>query len=102
MLNLNIKLGNATYHHVKYVANICDPFILGLDFLKENHFKLDFKYNELPSKSEQTDLFKNKNTEMKSIYQIIEGTEIAIHPRTATLISGTLNENNSFRFGLIE
>ena len=46
-VHLNIAFGNATYHHVAYVAEIRDPCILGLDFLRENNFVLDFKNNEL-------------------------------------------------------
>ncbi|GFS89462.1 retrovirus-related Pol polyprotein from transposon 412 [Nephila pilipes] len=43
---LNIAIGEAIYHPMAYVADIKDQFILGLDFLKENNFKLDFKNNE--------------------------------------------------------
>ncbi|GFT80080.1 retroviral-like aspartic protease 1 [Nephila pilipes] len=43
---LNIAFGDAMYHHMAYVADKNDQFILGLDFLKENNFKLDFKNNE--------------------------------------------------------
>ena len=35
---LNITFGDAIYHHVVYVADISDPFIFGLDFLRENNF----------------------------------------------------------------
>ena len=39
----NITFGDATYQHLVYVVDINDPFILRLDFLRENNFKLDFK-----------------------------------------------------------
>ena len=39
---LNIAFGDAFYHHVAYVAGISDPFILGLDFLRENNSYSDF------------------------------------------------------------
>ncbi|GFV82269.1 hypothetical protein TNCV_2791671 [Trichonephila clavipes] len=39
-LKVKIKFGNTTYQHAVYVADIADPFILGLDFLKEHGFTL--------------------------------------------------------------
>ncbi|GFV46064.1 gag-Pol polyprotein [Trichonephila clavipes] len=33
-LKVKIKFGDTTYQHAVYVADIADPFILGLDFLK--------------------------------------------------------------------
>ena len=48
-VNLNITFRDAIYQHVVYVADICDPFILELDFLRESNFVLDFKNNELHS-----------------------------------------------------
>lgn len=50
--------------------------------------------------SEDVALFKTKNPEIKSVHQEIPGTEILI-PRSRG-IQKTLNENNSFRFDLIE
>lgn len=41
-VRLNITFGKTTYHHVAYVTDISDLFMLGLDLLKENNFKLDF------------------------------------------------------------
>lgn len=46
----HISFENATRHNVAYVANISDLLIHGLDFLKENNFKLNFKNNELHSR----------------------------------------------------
>ncbi|KFM65895.1 hypothetical protein X975_18868, partial [Stegodyphus mimosarum] len=51
-LNVNITLGSAAYHHTAYVADIRDPCILGLDFLRKYNFSLDFKNNKLLSASE--------------------------------------------------
>ncbi|GFV05951.1 retrovirus-related Pol polyprotein from transposon 412 [Trichonephila clavipes] len=48
-LKVKIQFGDTTYQHAVYVANIADPFILGLDFLKEHGFTLDFNKNELRS-----------------------------------------------------
>ncbi|GFX35220.1 hypothetical protein TNCV_100271 [Trichonephila clavipes] len=57
-LKIKIKFGDTTYQHAVYVADIADPFILGLDFLKEHGFTLDFNKNELRSIHEEVTIFK--------------------------------------------
>lgn len=49
--------------------------------------------------SEDVASFKIKNREIKSVHQVLVGTEILM---TDTLIPVSLNENNSLRFGFIE
>ncbi|GFU81553.1 retrovirus-related Pol polyprotein from transposon 412 [Trichonephila clavipes] len=58
-LKVKIQFGDTTYQHAVYVADIADPFILGLDFLKEHGFTLDFNKNELRSIHEEVTIFKN-------------------------------------------
>ncbi|GFX37109.1 retrovirus-related Pol polyprotein from transposon 412 [Trichonephila clavipes] len=60
-LKVKIKFGDTTYQHAVYVADIADPFILGLDFLKEHGFTLDFNKNELRSIHEEVTIFKIKH-----------------------------------------
>ncbi|GFY18153.1 retrovirus-related Pol polyprotein from transposon 412 [Trichonephila clavipes] len=38
--NITLMFGNIDYRHTAYIADITDPCILGLDFLKNNNFKL--------------------------------------------------------------
>ncbi|GFT36599.1 retrovirus-related Pol polyprotein from transposon 17.6 [Trichonephila clavipes] len=57
-LKVKIKFGDTTYQHAVYVAGIADPFLLGLDFLKEHGFTLDFNKNELRSIHEEVTIFK--------------------------------------------
>ncbi|GFW81995.1 retrovirus-related Pol polyprotein from transposon 297 [Trichonephila clavipes] len=57
-LKVKIKFGDAIYQHAVYVADIADPFIFGLDFLKEHGFTLDFNKNELRSIHEEVTIFK--------------------------------------------
>ncbi|GFX63475.1 retrovirus-related Pol polyprotein from transposon 17.6 [Trichonephila clavipes] len=57
-LKVKIQFGDTTYQHAVYVADIADPFILGLDFLKEHGFTLDFNKNELRSIYEEVTIFK--------------------------------------------
>ncbi|GFX75969.1 retrovirus-related Pol polyprotein from transposon 412 [Trichonephila clavipes] len=59
-LKVKIQFGDTTYQHAVYVADIADPFILGLDFLKEHGFTLDFN-NELRSIHEEVTIFKIKH-----------------------------------------
>ncbi|GFU53195.1 retrovirus-related Pol polyprotein from transposon 412 [Trichonephila clavipes] len=60
-LKVKIQFGDTTYQHAVYVADIADPFILGLDFLKEHGFTLDFNKNELRSIHEEVTIFKIKH-----------------------------------------
>lgn len=46
----NIRFENATFHLVAYVVDISHLFILGLNFLKDDNFKLDCKKNNLHSR----------------------------------------------------
>ncbi|GFX28108.1 retrovirus-related Pol polyprotein from transposon 297 [Trichonephila clavipes] len=57
-LKVKIQFGDTTYRHAVYVADIADLFILGLDFLKEHGFTLDFNKNELRSIHEEVTIFK--------------------------------------------
>ncbi|GFW02867.1 retrovirus-related Pol polyprotein from transposon 412 [Trichonephila clavipes] len=57
-LKVKIQFGDTTYQHAVYVADIADPFILGLDFLKEHGFTLDLNKNELRSIHEEVTIFK--------------------------------------------
>ncbi|GFV88693.1 retrovirus-related Pol polyprotein from transposon 17.6 [Trichonephila clavipes] len=68
-LKVKIKFGDTTYQHAVYVADIADPFILGLDFLKEHCFTLDFNKNELRSIHEEVTIFKIEHR-TESIRQI--------------------------------
>ncbi|GFV05609.1 retrovirus-related Pol polyprotein from transposon 412 [Trichonephila clavipes] len=45
--NVTLRFGNIDYHHKAYIADITNPCILGLDFLKNNMFKLDFENSNM-------------------------------------------------------
>ncbi|GFX49141.1 retrovirus-related Pol polyprotein from transposon 412 [Trichonephila clavipes] len=55
--NITLRFGNIDYHHTAYIADITDPCILGLDFLKNNNFKLDFENSNMDLKFLRTSLF---------------------------------------------
>ncbi|GFU10567.1 retrovirus-related Pol polyprotein from transposon 412 [Trichonephila clavipes] len=74
-LKVKIKFGDATYQHAVYVADIADPFILGLDFLKEHGFTLDFNKNELRSIHEEVTIFKIEHR-TESIRRVFQKGEV--------------------------
>ncbi|GFW31090.1 retroviral aspartyl protease family protein [Trichonephila clavipes] len=93
--------GDTTYQHAVYVADIADPFILGLDFLKEHGFTLDFSKNELRSIHEEVTIFKIKHR-TESIRQVTANENITIPPRTEIIVPGYIGNDVSFNSGLIE
>ncbi|GFW50629.1 hypothetical protein TNCV_2889311 [Trichonephila clavipes] len=95
-----IKFGDTTYQHAVYVADIADPFILGLDFLKEHGFTLDFNKNELRSIHEEVTIFKIEHRS-ESIRQVTANENITIPPRTEIIVPGYIGNDVSFNSGLI-
>ncbi|GFX77639.1 retrovirus-related Pol polyprotein from transposon 412 [Trichonephila clavipes] len=98
-LNVKIKFGDTTYQHAVYVADIADPFILGLDFLKEHGFTLDFNKNELRSIHEEVTIFKIEHR-TESIRQVTANENITIPPRTEIIVPGYIGNDVSFNSGL--
>ncbi|GFS49794.1 retrovirus-related Pol polyprotein from transposon 412 [Trichonephila clavipes] len=99
--NVTLRFGNIDYHHTAYIADITDPCILGLDFLKNNNFKLDFENSNMHSKFEDITLFRLQ-TQFESNQKIIAKTKLSLSPRTKCIIPGLVAENRKFRFGLID
>ncbi|GFX10686.1 retrovirus-related Pol polyprotein from transposon 412 [Trichonephila clavipes] len=98
-LKVKIKFGDTTYQHAVYVADIADPFILGLDFLKEHGFTLDFNKNELRSIHEEVTIFKIEHR-TESIRQVTANENITIPPRTEIIVPGYIGNDVSFNSGL--
>ncbi|GFT74516.1 retrovirus-related Pol polyprotein from transposon 412 [Trichonephila clavipes] len=99
-LKVKIQFGDTTYQHAVYIADIADPFILGLDFLKEHGFTLDFNKNELRSIHEEVTIFKIKHR-TESIRQVTANENITIPPRTEIIVPGYIGNDVSFNSGLI-
>ncbi|GFW00893.1 retrovirus-related Pol polyprotein from transposon 412 [Trichonephila clavipes] len=91
-LKVKIQFGDTTYQHAVYVADIADPFILGLDFLKEHGFTLDFNKNELRSIHEEVTIFKIKHR-TESIRQVTANENITIPPRTEIIVPGYIGND---------
>ncbi|GFX19510.1 retrovirus-related Pol polyprotein from transposon 412 [Trichonephila clavipes] len=79
--NITLRFGNIDYHHTAYIADITDPCILGLEFLKNNNFKLDFENSNMHSKFEDITLF-GLQTQFESNQKIIAKTKLSLSPRT--------------------
>ncbi|GFW87794.1 retrovirus-related Pol polyprotein from transposon 412 [Trichonephila clavipes] len=99
--NVILRFGDINYHHTAYIADITSPCILGLDFLKNDHFKLDFENSNMHSKFEDITLF-GLQTQFKSNQKIIAKTKLSLSPRSECIIPGLVAENRKFRFGLID
>ncbi|GFX84859.1 retrovirus-related Pol polyprotein from transposon 412 [Trichonephila clavipes] len=99
--NITLRFGNIDYHHTAYIADITDPCILGLDFLKKNNFKLDFENSNMHSKFEDITLLGLQN-QFESNQKIISKTKLSLSPRTECIIPGLVAENRKFRFGIID
>ncbi|GFX23991.1 retrovirus-related Pol polyprotein from transposon 412 [Trichonephila clavipes] len=99
-LKVKIQFGDTTYQHAVYVADIADPFILGLDFLKEHGFTLDFNKKELRSIHEEVTIFKIEHR-TESIRQVTANENITIPPRTEIIVPGYIGNDVSFNSGLI-
>ncbi|GFT30173.1 retrovirus-related Pol polyprotein from transposon 412 [Trichonephila clavipes] len=80
--------------------HIADPFILGLDFLKEHGFTLDFNKNELRSIHEEVTIFKIEHRS-EPIRQVTANENITIPPRTEIIVPGYIGNDVSFNSGLI-
>ncbi|GFU35200.1 retrovirus-related Pol polyprotein from transposon 412 [Trichonephila clavipes] len=101
LANVTLRFGNIDYHHTAYIADITDPCILGLDFLKNNNFKMDFENSNMHSKFEDITLF-GLQTQFEFDQKIIAKPKLSISPRTECIIPGLVAENSKFRFGLID
>ncbi|GFV95859.1 retrovirus-related Pol polyprotein from transposon 412 [Trichonephila clavipes] len=96
--NIHIRFGNIGFHHTAYIADITDPCILGLDFLKNNNFKLGFENSNTHSKFEDITLF-GLQTQFESNQKTIAKPKLSLSSRTECIIPGLVAENRFFQFG---
>ncbi|GFT04898.1 retrovirus-related Pol polyprotein from transposon 17.6 [Trichonephila clavipes] len=99
--NITLRFGNIEYHHTTYIADITDPCILGLDFLKNNNFQLDFENSNMYSKIEDITFF-GLQTQLETNQKIIAKTKLSLSSRTECIILGLVAENRKFRFGVMD
>ncbi|GFT72237.1 retrovirus-related Pol polyprotein from transposon 412 [Trichonephila clavipes] len=101
MEKLASSFGNINYHHTAFIEDITHPCIVGLDFLKNNNFKLDFENSNMHSKFEDITLF-GLQTQYESNQKFIAKTQLSLSPRPEFTILGLVKGNRKFRFGLID
>ncbi|GFU62527.1 retrovirus-related Pol polyprotein from transposon 17.6 [Trichonephila clavipes] len=102
-VNITLRFGNIDYHHTACIADITDPCILGLDFLKNNNFKLDFENSNMHSKFKDITLFGLQTQfESNQKIKIIAKPKLSLSLRTECIMPGLVAENRKFRFGLID
>ncbi|GBM26319.1 hypothetical protein AVEN_256547-1 [Araneus ventricosus] len=56
-LDASIECGSRKFHHRIYVADVTDPCILGLNFVKKFNFTVDLEKNEIRTGGEEIPLF---------------------------------------------
>ena len=61
VLIFNIVYGGLSFHPATYIIHLNDPFILGLNILNKDNFKIDFQNNELHCNSKDTDVLKTND-----------------------------------------
>ncbi|GFV73826.1 retrovirus-related Pol polyprotein from transposon 412 [Trichonephila clavipes] len=82
--NITLMFGNIDYLHT---ADIADPCILGLDFLKNNNFKVDFENSNMHSRFKDITLF-GLQTQFEFNQKNITKTKLLLLPRTECIIPG--------------
>ncbi|GFT31012.1 retrovirus-related Pol polyprotein from transposon 412 [Trichonephila clavipes] len=97
--NITLRYGNKNYHLSAYIANITVPCNFGLDFLRNNKFKLDFENSNMHSKLGDITLF-GLQTQFKSDQKLIAKTKLSLSPRTECIVPDSVAENRKFRFSL--
>ncbi|GFX02266.1 retrovirus-related Pol polyprotein from transposon 412 [Trichonephila clavipes] len=99
--NVTLKFRNIEYHHTAFIADISDPCILGLDFLNDNNFELDFENCNMHSQYENITLF-GLQTQFESNQKITAQTKLSLSPRNECIKPSLVAENRKFRFGIID
>ncbi|GFV02004.1 hypothetical protein TNCV_2636221 [Trichonephila clavipes] len=101
-IDIHGKLGsqdpvwNTTYQHAVYVADIADPFILGLDFLKGMvHSRL--QQERITFHTRRSPIFKI-DTGQNPIRQVTANENITIS-RTEIIVPGYIGNDESFNSG---
>ncbi|GBM33146.1 hypothetical protein AVEN_83662-1 [Araneus ventricosus] len=96
-LDASIECGSRKFHHRIYVADVTDPCILGLDFLKKFNFTVDLEKNEIWTGGEEIPLFSASAQHSKSCSVLAKKRTIII-ARSECLIKGVPEVPEQFRY----
>ena len=100
-IKIPISFGFTIYPHTVYVADITDPCILGLDFLKKYNFCLDLERKELRTSREEVPLFGLESVELYTS-RILALEDITIPARTECIAFGAADVKDNIRFGVTD
>ncbi|GFT21110.1 transposon Ty3-I Gag-Pol polyprotein [Nephila pilipes] len=94
-LDASIECGSRRFQLKVYVADITDPCILGLDFLREFNFTVDLERNEIRTGGEEIPLF-SANVEFPKFCSIFVKGKTVIPARSECLIRGVTKASGHF------
>ncbi|GBN95127.1 hypothetical protein AVEN_247752-1 [Araneus ventricosus] len=97
-LDASIECGSRKFHHRIYVADVTDPCILGLDFLKKFNFTVDLEKNEIRTGGEEILLFSASVQHLKSC-SVLAKKRTIIPARSECLIQGAPEQ---FRYAVTD
>ncbi|GBM06797.1 Retrovirus-related Pol polyprotein from transposon 297 [Araneus ventricosus] len=95
-LDASIECGSRKFPHRIYVADVTDPCILGLDFLKKFNFTVDLEKNEIRTGGEEIPLFSASVQHLKSC-SVMAKKRTIIPARSECLIQGVPEVPEQFR-----
>ncbi|GFT55561.1 retrovirus-related Pol polyprotein from transposon 297 [Nephila pilipes] len=95
-LDVSIECGFRRFQRNVYVADITDPCIHGLDFLREFNFTVDMERNELRTGGEEIPLF-SANIDFPKLCSVFAKEKTVIPARSECLIRGVTKASEHFR-----
>ncbi|GFT02905.1 retrovirus-related Pol polyprotein from transposon 297 [Nephila pilipes] len=98
-LDASIECGSRRIQHKVYVADITNPCILGLDFLRELKFTVDLERYEIRTGGEEIPLF-SANIEFPKLCFVFAKEKTVIPVRSKCLIRGVTKASEHFRYAV--
>ncbi|GBN25236.1 Retrovirus-related Pol polyprotein from transposon 297 [Araneus ventricosus] len=100
-LDAAIQCGSRKFQHKIYVADITDPYILGLDFLQKFNFMVDLEKNEIRTGGEEIPLF-SASAEDSKLCSVLAKEKTIIPARSECLIQGVPEASGKFRYAVTD
>ncbi|KAF8789986.1 hypothetical protein HNY73_005077 [Argiope bruennichi] len=98
-LDASIECGSRRFQHKIYVADITDPCILGLDFLREFNFTVELERNEILTGGEEIPLF-SANVEFLKLCSAFSKEKTVIPAGSECLVRGVTKFSEQFRYAV--
>ncbi|GBO02629.1 hypothetical protein AVEN_37972-1 [Araneus ventricosus] len=100
-LDAEIECGSRKFQHKIYVADITDPYILGLDFLQKFNFMVDLEKNEIRTGGEEITMF-SASAEDSKLCSVLAKEKTIIPARSECLIQGIPEASGKFRYAVMD